>query len=143
MHFRCLDSFVPVSPPCVIISLCMFRHDVYLGYVLCGRQHHCCINTTGTGDRKYPLIAETIWLPLNDDDWHRYCRGSVVHRVCIVSSGDLHRLKHSTGQRFPLFHNKYSMAEDHTLMDCIEELLIERNKKEFVRDRCKALADRG
>ena len=57
--------------------------------------------------------------------------------MCIVSSGDLHRLKYSTDPdyvRAPLFHNKYSMAEDHTVMDCMEELLIERNKQEYIRD---------
>ena len=57
--------------------------------------------------------------------------------MCIVSSGDLHRLKYSTDPDYvrpPLFHNKYSMAEDHTIMDCMEELLIERNKQEYIRD---------
>ena len=57
--------------------------------------------------------------------------------MCIISSGDLHRLKYSTDPdyvRAPLFHNKYSMAEDHTVMDCMEELLIERNKQEYIRD---------
>ena len=82
------------------------------------------------------MIAETIWLPLDDHKWEKYCSGSVIHRVCIVSSGDLHRIKYS-GRRFPLFHNKYSMVEDHTLMDCVEELLVKRNKKEFGRDKCE------
>lgn len=87
------------------------------------------------------MIAETIWLPLADHKWEKYCSGSVIHRVCIISSGDLHRIKYSVNPpehtRFPLFHNKYSMAEDHTLMDCVEELLVKRNKEEFVRDECK------
>lgn len=33
-----------------------------------------------------------------------------------------------------LFHNKYFMERDHTVMDCIEEELISRNKLEYERD---------
>ena len=82
-------------------------------------------------------VADTIWLSLDDKEWQRHCSGSKVHSVCIVSSGDLHRLKYDTDPdhiRPPLFHNKYSMAEDHTVIDCMEELLVERNKQEYVRD---------
>ena len=82
-------------------------------------------------------IADTIWLSLEDKEWQRHCSGSNVHSVCIVSSGDLHRLKYNTDPDDvipPLFHNKYSMAEDHTVMDCMEELLVERNKQDYMRD---------
>lgn len=81
-------------------------------------------------------IADTIWLSW-DDEWKKHCRGSSVHRVCVVSSGDLHRLKYRTDPLHvtpPLFHNKYSMSEDHTVMDCMEKLLVERNKLEYIRD---------
>ena len=103
------------------------------------------MTTIGTeNDTKLPRlprihVADTIWLSWEEigKGQKTHCSGSNIHRVCIVSSGDLHRLKYSTDPdyvRAPLFHNKYSMAEDHTVMDCMEELLIERNKQEYIRD---------
>ena len=92
-------------------------------------------------DRHNVTVSGTIWLSWGEI-WKgskAHCSGSNIHRVCIISSGDLHRLKYSTDPlgsvRPPLFHNKYNMAEDHTVMDCMEELLIERNKQEYIRDR--------
>ena len=103
---------------------------------------HCVkiINAGTESDYAQVHISGTIWLSWEEIDKgsKAHCSGSNTHRVCIVSSGDLHRLKYSTDPlgsvRPPLFHNKYSMAEDHTVMDCMEELLIERNKQEYIRD---------
>ena len=33
-----------------------------------------------------------------------------------------------------MFHNKYFMERDHTVMDCVEEELVIRNKQEYERD---------
>lgn len=33
-----------------------------------------------------------------------------------------------------MFHNKYFMERDHTVMDCIEEEIVNRNKEEYKRD---------
>ena len=33
-----------------------------------------------------------------------------------------------------MFHNKYYMERDHTVMDCIEEELVSRNKQEYEKD---------
>ena len=85
-----------------------------------------------------PYIVSAIWL--HEVDWEPHCSGWYLHWICIVSSGDLHRLKtfmntsadpHTYGA---LFHNKYFMERDHTVMDCIEEELISRNKLEYERD---------
>ena len=37
-------------------------------------------------------------------------------------------LKHPKG---PFFHNKYYMERDRTVMDCMEEQLVSRNRKEY------------
>ena len=34
----------------------------------------------------------------------------------------------------PFFHNKYFMKVDHTVMDCLEEQLVIRNKQEYEND---------
>ena len=91
-------------------------------------------------DHNNVTISDTIWLTWNEirKGPKTHCSGSNIHRVCIVSSGDLHRLRYTTDPdsiKPPLFHNKYSMAEDHTVMDCMEELLIERNQLEYIRDK--------
>ena len=91
-------------------------------------------------DHNNVTISDTIWLTWDEirKGSKTHCSGSNIHRVCIVSSGDLHRLRYTTDPdsvRPPLFHNKYSMAEDHTVMDCMEELLIERNQLEYIRDK--------
>ena len=98
------------------------------------------VNVGTESDYARVHISDTIWLSWEEigKGSKTHCSGSNIHRVCIVSSGDLHRLKYSTDPgsviRPPPFHNKYSMVEDHTVMDCMEELLIERNKQEYIRD---------
>ena len=36
--------------------------------------------------------------------------------------------------RGPMFHNKYFMERDHTVMDCLEEQLVVRNRLEYEKD---------
>ena len=64
----------------------------------------------------------------------------MVHNVSIITSSDLHLLKYQVDPNNiegPLFHNKYFMEVDHTVMDCAEEQLIIRNKQEYAND-CKS-----
>ena len=82
-----------------------------------------------------PHIVSAIWLP--EVGWEPHCSGWFMHWICIVSSGDLHRLKrfmNTSGNRGAMFHNKYFMERDHTVMDCIEEELVSRNKQEYEKD---------
>lgn len=96
---------------------------------------YCVI--VGTDDeinKMFPVVAGTIWLGA---DWRKHCSGQNVRAVCIVESGDLHHLKYHDYEPI-MFHNKYDMERDHTIMDCLEEELVQRNKLEYERDfRCK------
>ena len=57
-----------------------------------------------------------------------------VHGVCIADVGDLPKLKTGSEQRTWLFYNKYILEYDHIVMDCMEDLLIHRNHKEYNHD---------
>ena len=64
-----------------------------------------------------------------------HCHGRVVHGICIVNSADLKSiLKDSHDGKRSIFHNKYFMEDDHTIMDCAEERIVKMNKQEFVED---------
>ena len=87
---------------------------------------------------KFQSIAGTTWIARDDKDRLAHCRGSIVRRVCIVASGDLHRIQYHAKPdhlRYPFFYNKYNMAEDHSIMDCLEEELVKRNRLEYFKDR--------
>ena len=58
----------------------------------------------------------------------------VVHNICIVSAADLPRLTELSTKRKYWFFNKYFIKYDHVVMDCMEELLLQRNIKEFESD---------
>ena len=77
-------------------------------------------------------IEHCLWKKINDT---KRCNGKVVHNICIPKIDDLSKIMRETsnGDR-ALFHNKYFMEYDHTLMDCMEEELIVRNKREFAED---------
>ena len=79
-----------------------------------------------------PIIDDYIWIRGNKTA----CSGQNVHDICVVNSGDLHRLKYKpkTNVRDTFFHNKFFMEKDHTIMDCIEKELIHRNAVEFQKD---------
>ena len=87
---------------------------------------------------KFRSIAGTTWIARNDKNPLAHCKGSIVRRVCVVVSGDLHRIQHDAKPdhlRYPFFYNKYNMHEDHTIMDCMEEELVQRNRLEYFKDR--------
>ena len=61
----------------------------------------------------------------------------MVHEICIVGSADLHQVKYEVDiddVQGPFFHNKYFMEWDHTVMDCLEEQLVIRNKREYTKE---------
>ena len=89
---------------------------------------------------RYFHISKTIWV--NRDHPNATCKGKTIHMVCIVSIGDLkgvvkssEREMHTHNRAF--FHNKYFMEFDHTVMDCMEERLVEENKREYEVDCAK------
>ena len=77
-------------------------------------------------------IDHYIWQYRED---RKHCNGKVIHNICISKIDDLSRIMKETrnGDK-ALLHNKYYMDYDHTLMDCMEEELIARNKREFGED---------
>ena len=61
-----------------------------------------------------------------------HCIGKIVHDICIPKIGGLRRIMRDTENGTnAMFYNKYFMEYDHTLMDCMEEELIAKNKGEF------------
>lgn len=77
------------------------------------------------------IISHSIWKFKGNDG--RRCRGKPVHYVCISNIDGLAMIMRETRKgNGALFHNKYFMEYDHTVMDCMEEELIARNKKEFM-----------
>ena len=78
-------------------------------------------------------IIYCIWQFERKKTWR--CHGKVVHYLCIPKIDDLRTIMEETrnGDK-ALFYNKYYMEYDHTLMDCMEEELITRNKREFDED---------
>ena len=67
--------------------------------------------------------AEEVKLP---------CYGETVHGTCVVNFQDLPRIMEETQfGKTALFHNKYFMELDHVIMDCIEERIVAKNRKEF------------
>ncbi len=81
-----------------------------------------------------PIIANRNWQSSKNGLLY-HCH-FYIHRICILSVGDLHWLnqlprKHSVG---PFFMNKYLMIYDHVIMDCMEEYLLHQNYQEYFRD---------
>ena len=81
-------------------------------------------------------LESTIWLNHGNrsQEPSKYCSGKVVHSICIANSGDLHRIYNTSLKWQHFFFNKYSMEEDHVVMDCMEERLITQNWKEYTHD---------
>ena len=104
---------------------------------------YCCYTHTHTHtgvpggyDERYaaliPTIDDYIWMLSRKVP----CSGQKVHWICTVNSGDLHRVSYRPvpNERDRFFHNKFFMSKDPTVMDCLEDELISRNKKEFEED---------
>ena len=94
-----------------------------------------------------PGISGTTWIPHEDIAEYldsgeqtlkhplQHCHGKVIHRVCILNSGDLQHLTELLRSRRKLFYNKYFMELDTTVMSCVEEWITEQNMQEFHTDR--------
>ena len=86
-----------------------------------------------------PVISDYIWIT-GDRRWHvkKFCSGEVVvHKICIITSADLSRVQYKvdvSNISGPMFHNKYFMERDHTVMDCLEKQLVIRNRQEYLKD---------
>ena len=69
---------------------------------------------------------------------YKYCKGGyIVHGICILTSADLYKVSSKVDAhnlKGPMFHNKYFMEVDHTVMDCMEKELVSRNKQEYIDD---------
>ena len=78
----------------------------------------------------YVRAAHSTWMFSNNQE---PCHGIVVRSICIVTAGDLPMVMRTSENR-TLFHNKYFMNGDHTAMDCLEEMIVAKNKLEYERD---------
>ena len=82
-------------------------------------------------ERKYFRVASIFWRT-NSKEQALPCFGKTVHRICIVNFLDLPRIMNETENRSTaLFHNKYFMELDHVVMDCMEERIVDMNKREY------------
>ena len=80
-------------------------------------------------------IEVSIWLAkLSPSDVLERCSGFKRHAVCIVATGDLHRVYEFGVNKDFFFFNKYFMEVDHVIMDCMEERLVKQNMLEYARD---------
>ena len=61
----------------------------------------------------------------------RECRGKTLHYVCITNLEDLHEVVSSKLSAKHVFHNKYFMDYDHTVMQCMEGEIVAANKLEY------------
>ena len=77
---------------------------------------------------RYFVLESAFWVYTKKTE----CYGKKVHVVCVVSAGDLPNIVSNTDNR--IFHNKYFMEYDHTVMRCMEERIVQRNKLEYQQD---------
>ena len=95
----------------------------------------------GGRDERYtqyiPSVISVIWVNRYTREDREVCSGGAVHATCIIDIGDLHKLQlqynpDSNHQIF--FHNKFFLERDRVVIDCAEQELLRRNKKEEYRD---------
>lgn len=87
---------------------------------------------------RYFAVARAIWCFDGRQCMEGfYCHGQVLHTVCVVNSADLPAIVKSSTLNGYLFHNKYFSEMDHTIMDCLEERIVDRNREEY-RQECGA-----
>ena len=85
--------------------------------------------------RGVPVIDSYIWYHPRKKHQGHYCAKN-VHFVCILTVGDLpdiYRLG-VYNRRPQFFFNKYFMEDDHVVMDCMEERLVQQNVLEYKQD---------
>ena len=81
--------------------------------------------------RKNLKVAHCFWENV-DESLALPCLGERIHRICVVNFGDLHRImKETENGNIALFQNKYFMELDHVVMDCMEERIVDMNKREY------------
>ena len=85
-----------------------------------------------------PNVEACIWMYSIYAQHHQQelCKGSIVHHICILSSGDLPTVysKGVNAHQPTFFFNKYVMEWDHVIMDCMEERIVEQNRLEYNND---------
>ena len=59
------------------------------------------------------------------------CHGKLVRSVCVCATGDLPQIESTYLTNGNLFHNKYAMDLDHTVMDCLEERAVKNNVQDY------------
>ena len=78
-----------------------------------------------------PHVYKCVWL---NKPTHPVCRGRNYHDICIVSSGDLPLIYSQGVDGHTFFFNKHFMEMDHIVMDCMEQRLVEQNRREYEND---------
>ena len=92
---------------------------------------------------KMPVIAQRDWFDGGNSS-EGFCEaGFHRHGICIVSAYDLPRLYIASTRSQYWFHNKYFIEYDHTVMDCIEQVLLKRNKEEYYYDSLLTISGGG
>ena len=82
-----------------------------------------------------PNISRREWR--GSIDMSEVClEGHFVHDVCIASIHDLKRLLTASEQQRWWFYNKYQIEYDHVVMNCMEDIVANRNINEFINDHC-------
>ena len=81
--------------------------------------------------RHYFPVETTFWAKPNNLGDIYHCQGEVIHDVCIIAAGDL---KEASKRGRHLFHNKYFMDVDHTVMGCMEEKIVKLNMLEYEKE---------
>lgn len=82
----------------------------------------------------YFEVGHYFWRT-NQEEVKLPCYGETVHGICVVNFQDLPRIMEETQSgKTALFHNKYFMELDHVIMDCMEERIVAKNKREFKSD---------
>ena len=78
-----------------------------------------------------PHVYTCVWLI---KPTHPVCKGISCHKICIVGSGDLPLIYRQGVNGHTFFFNKYFMEMDHVVMDCMEQRLVEQNRREYEND---------
>jgi hypothetical protein len=82
----------------------------------------------------YFQVEHCFW-QTTEEARNKSCHGETVHKICVVNFQDLPRIMRETQfGKTALFHNKYFMELDHVIMDCMEERIVAKNKREFEMD---------
>ena len=101
----------------------------------------------GTPGGYNPRIRKSKYIAMDHSFWRTtpensalQCFGKTVHKICVVNFADLPRiLKETNNGNTALFHNKYFIELDPVVMDCLEERIVEMNKREYKME-CSSLS---